>query len=239
MPAAGVSSGWVGAAPPGMDPVYDSFGQIVSYKSKPKPNAYGQTAPPNVPDPGNQRAPNATVPGPNYGGNNAALNPYGPSISQNQYEQERLLALQNQYATDRSKANNAALQGLLGSMSSGGGSAPEVQYDAASADAARAAAFTNAKQQAGRLATAALRNTLSTSSGRGTQGSSIERGAIGDIIGGAAGGLQDVVRGQAINDAQAIQDRANTIYSGRIAQRDQTLNAQTSLKNAIIAGLRY
>jgi len=116
---------------------------------------------------------------------------------------------------------------LLGSYSSeggggaGGGALPRVSMPDTSA--ARAAAFGRAKDQAGQTARAAITGLRGEMAGRGLLGSGIEGGETANIVGRAAGGVQEVTREQAIQDALAAGRAGEVGYQGDITQRGQDL----------------
>ena len=92
--------------------------------------------------------------------------------------------------------------------------------------AARSAAFARAKDQSGQTARAAIDALRGEMAGRGVLGSGIEGGRTAEIVGQAAGGLGEVSREQAIQDAIAAAQYGAMQYGGDITQRGQDLAAQ-------------
>lgn len=90
-------------------------------------------------------------------------------------------------------------------------------------EAARAAAFARAKEQAGSTALSSLRGLEDYSAGRGQTGSSMERSMIGDVVGGAAGQVNEFTRDQLIADLQRAAQLSDQEYQGNITQRGQNM----------------
>lgn len=106
--------------------------------------------------------------------------------------------------------------------------------------AARGAAFARAKEQAGNTALSALRALQDFAAERGQTGSSMERQMIGDVVGGAAGDVNEFTREQLIQDLNRAADIADLQYQGGIAQRGQNLSMLPSLLGLIGSrGLLY
>src|SRR3990167_7770732 len=113
---------------------------------------------------------------------------------------QALKALQEASGLDLLGASSSAGVGAWGGAGDGlGGTAPQVSMPDTSA--ARNAIFARAKDQAGQTARAALTGLQGEMAGRGLLGSGIEGSEMANIIGQAAGGVNEVTREQAIQDA--------------------------------------
>ena len=91
--------------------------------------------------------------------------------------------------------------------------------------AANAAIFARAKDQAGEIARSALQGLQGEMAGRGLLGSGIAADQTRQIVERGAGGLQEVGREQAIQDALNLARRGEMQYQGDITQRGQDLAA--------------
>jgi len=100
-------------------------------------------------------------------------------------------------------------------------------------EAARAAAFARAKEQAGGTALGALRALENYAAGRGQTGSSMERGMIGDVVGGAAGQINEYSRDQMLADLQRAAQISDMNYQGQLQQRGQNISMLPSLMGLI------
>ena len=122
-------------------------------------------------------------------------------------------------------------------MGGGGGGAtpPREAYGmGGQADAARAAAFARAKDQAGNIGRASLTGLQNAMAGRGISGSGIELGQMGEIVGGAGRELGEVNREQLIQDLAAAQHGADIQYTGGIEQRGQDIQAEAARRQALL-----
>lgn len=151
------------------------------------------------------------------------------SLSQGAYEGQQQDQLRAMLSNQAFASRLAMLQPYTGS-----GQAAHVDMSGMSPDeaAARAAAFARAKEQAGGTALAALKGLQDSMASRGLMGSTgrgFESGGIGDIIGGAAGGINEFSREQLLQDLNRYADIANTRYKGDIEQRGQDLDAQRAI----------
>jgi hypothetical protein len=106
-------------------------------------------------------------------------------------------------------------------------------------EAARAAAFGRAKDQAGQTALASLNALESVMAGRGMRGSSAEASGIADVIQGGQGMVADQIRSQVINDANRRAQIADRDYAGDITMRGQDLAKQQSLLGLMSATGAY
>lgn len=164
---------------------------------------------------------NNVVASPGSGGGNI-------NLSRGSYEDQQAMQL-------RAKLANDALERVYGKA--GGGTSAQVQYGGGgAADAARAAAFARAKEQAGLNANAALESLQDVMGRRGLRGSSIEAGATGDIIQGGGTDIAKVITQQMQDELANIQHVSDTTYQGNIAQRGQDLQAKQALLS-VLAGL--
>lgn len=117
----------------------------------------------------------------------------------------------------------------------GGGMSPQEQ-------AARAAAFARAKEQAGGTARAAMTGLQGAMDNRGltgSTGSGLESGGMADIMGGAAGAVNDTTREQLISDLNRYSGIADETYQGNITQRGQDLQQRQALLGLIGRGVQY
>ena len=138
---------------------------------------------------------------------------------------QALKALQEASGLDLLGSSSSAGFGAWGGAGDGlGGTAPQVSMPDTSA--ARNAIFARAKDQAGQTARAALTGLQGEMAGRGLLGSGIEGSEMANIIGQAAGGVNEVTREQAIQDALAAARAGEVGYQGSITQRGQDLTAR-------------
>jgi hypothetical protein len=146
----------------------------------------------------------------------------------------------------REEANKAAearrMQSIQSLLSRGGdvntpsGLPPRVSYDTSGAEAARAAAFARAKDQAGQLARSSLDALRSEAASRGLgAGSTWEAARMGEALGGAAGMLGEVSREQAIADAARAAELADLLYQGGLTQRAQDIGAQQQQMQSLLS----
>jgi hypothetical protein len=168
------------------------------------------------------------------------IGPTGNLSYNNQSAQQRQTAELNaklqREADERRAAERRSLLGLA--SKGGGGSAPTVQHasvQGSEADA-RAAAFSRAKDQAGKIARASLTSIAEQIAGRGISGSGIEALRAAGAIGGAGDELQELTRDQLVADNNRAADISDMSYQGGITQRGQDLSARQSYLS-LLAGL--
>ena len=176
--------------------------------------------------------------GPSFGLPNFQGGPLGNMVGNELYNPEtggfqRTGAQKGTNAGQALKAlQEASGLNLLGSGSSSGfggaGGAGVPRISMPDTTAANAAVFARAKDQAGETARAALTGLRGEMAGRGILGSGIEGGETANIIGQAAGGVNEITREQAIQDAANQARLAGTQYQGDITQRGQDINNQQS-----------
>ena len=161
-----------------------------------------------------------------------------PSLTQPGYEAQALQALQQQgqseYLNQRARLSDASFDKRLGALSGmiGGAGQPWIQHGLGpegQENAARAAAFARAKEQAGNTANAALASLKGLYEQSGTMGSTMEAAKAGQIIGGAGAGVNEFTREQLMADLARAADIADMQYQGGITQRGQNLGAQQAL----------
>lgn len=161
-----------------------------------------------------------------------------PSLTQPGYEAQALQALQNQgqseYLNQRARLSDASFDKRLGALSGmiGGAGQPWVQHGMGpegQENAARAAAFARAKEQAGNTANAALASLKGLYEQSGTMGSTMEAARAGQIIGGAGADVNEFTRDQLMSDLARAAQIADMQYQGGITQRGQNLGAQQAL----------
>jgi hypothetical protein len=116
-----------------------------------------------------------------------------------------------------------ANEALLKFGQPGGGGLPNVNYGDITGpeDAARAAVFARAKDNAGligRSAVSALQNTMGA---RGLGSSSLATGDVAQVVNQGATQLGDVNREQSIQDLDAIRKRAAEQFQGAVTERGQ------------------
>ena len=167
-----------------------------------------------------------------------------PVVSQGNYEDQALLALQQQGDTamlnQRASLSNsafdkrlAAIQGLNGLSGFGGGSPSTMPFDEAGA---RAAAFGRAKDQAGMTAHSALQSLQNLMAERGLRGSTVEGQGIEGIINGAAGGVNEFTREQLIQDLGRAAQLSDREAQGNLTRRGQDIGLQQSLLQLLNSG---
>lgn len=105
--------------------------------------------------------------------------------------------------------------------------------------AARAAAFSRAKEQSGQTGLAALNALKQSVENTGRMGSSYEAQGLGGIIGGVQGGVNDFTREQLIQDLNRAAGIADETYQGNITQRGQDLARQQAIIGLLSAGSLY
>jgi hypothetical protein len=168
----------------------------------------------------------------------------GATSLNNQSEQQRRMAqltaqLAGQ-ADDREFQQQTTNQNrFLSATRSSAPSQPVVSHagagGASEADA-RAAAFSRAKDQAGRIARSSLTSIAEQMASKGMSGASIQALSEAGAIDGAAGGLLELNRDQAMSDVNRAADVADLDYTGRVTQRGQDLNNRQSYLS-LLSGL--
>lgn len=164
----------------------------------------------------------------------------GSYEQQQQSQLEALLQKQRmEQAAELQKQAEARRLGYLSTITGSGGSSPTVPGQvgpAADENAARAAAFARAKEQAGATAMASVKALQDIMAGSGLTGSSVEGNALASIAGGGAGRINDFTRTQLITDLNRAADIADRNQAGLITQRGQNLSLIPSLMGLITAG---
>ena len=105
--------------------------------------------------------------------------------------------------------------------------------------ASQNAAFARAKDRAGLIARGSLESLQDTLAGRGMLGSGMEQRGYADIINKGQTELSDVVRQQAIDEADRAERRADTEYSGAITQRGQNIQQGQSMLSLLRQSRMY
>jgi len=143
--------------------------------------------------------------------------------------------LKARLAAEAESRRLAAIKGLIpgssGNTGVNGGGAPG--YDE---NAARAAAFGRAKEQAGNTAAASLKALEDVMGARGLRGSTIEGNLTGDVLTGGMHELNDLVRSQTISDNNRAGQISDRNYAGAITQRGQDMDYIQSLLGLIGSG---
>lgn len=155
------------------------------------------------------------------------------SISQSAYEQQQ----QSQLNAELQRQAEARRLGYLSTVT--GQQSPHVGDQvgpAADENAARAAAFARAKEQAGATALASVRSLQDIMANAGLTGSSVEGNAIAGAVGGGAGRINDYTRTQLMTDLNRAADIADRNQVLRVTQRGQDLSLIPSLMGLITAG---
>lgn len=158
------------------------------------------------------------------------------SISQEAYERQQ----QSQLNATLQQQAEARRLGYLSTVT--GKESPQVPDQvgpAADENAARAAAFARAKEQAGATALASVKSLQDIMANSGLTGSSVEGNAIASAVGGGAGRINDFTRTQLMTDLNRAADVADRNYAGRITQRGQNLSLMPSLMGLITQGGVY
>lgn len=117
--------------------------------------------------------------------------------------------------------------GMFGGLFGAGGQSPLVGHPGGVGGdeaAARAAAFARAKDQSGKVASAALRSLQEQMAGRGTGGSGIQDLMTAGVVQGAQAPLQELTRDQLMMDLNRAADISDLTYQGNITQRGQNIN---------------
>lgn len=116
------------------------------------------------------------------------------------------------------------------------GSAATVQYPGAQEQDARAAAFSRAKDQAGKIARSSLTAISESMANRGLSGSNMQALYDAGAINGAEAPLQELTRDQMMSDFNRAGDVSDMTYQGNITQRGQDLSNRASYMS-LLAGL--
>lgn len=166
-----------------------------------------------------------------------SIGPNGQTSLSNQSAQARAAAeaaaQQREAEENRRRAQQIADRNALLAIieKQNQGSAATITHPGAGGNEdARTAAFSRAKDQAGKIARASLTAIAEEMAGRGISGSGIEFLREAGALDQTAGGLVEVTRDQAIADAQRAAQVNDQIYQGGITQRGQDLaNRQSYL----------
>jgi len=168
------------------------------------------------------------------------------SISSPAYEQQQQTQLESTLSSSdlehRAALNDKTFKDRFATVvgGTGNGAAPShVNYGGAEADAARAAAFARAKDQAGQTARASLDALMNVVGERGLAGGGYERSAAKGVIGDASGTINDFTREQLIQDLNNQQHVNDLKYQGDISQRGQDLTRMQSLLSLVNSGRLY
>lgn len=164
-------------------------------------------------------------------------NPNDPAISQGQYEDERMLRLRAQLGEEAFNRRLAAISRSGDAPRIGGPAGPGFDENAA-----RAAAFARAKEQAGLNARASLdslRGILDARGLGGEFGSSEMSSKVADLVAGGHSQINDFTREQLISDLNRAAEISDMTYQGDITQRGQDLNRIQSLIGLASAGGLY
>ena len=146
------------------------------------------------------------------------------------------MRLQAQLAAQAESRRLASIKGLMPGTGSQPGSVDGAGGMGANEEAARAAAFGRAKEQAGNTAMASLKALEDVMGARGLRGSTIEGNLTGDVLTGGMHELNDLVRSQTISDNNRAGQVADRNYAGNITQRGQDMDYMRSLLATISAG---
>ena len=165
------------------------------------------------------------------------VSPTGATSLNNQSEQQRrMLQLQSQLGEQADLREHQ--QGISNRNSflaqtskSPAASQPVVSHPgagpASEADA-RAAAFSRAKDQAGRIARSSLTSIAENMASKGMSGASVQALQEAGAINNAAGGLLELNRDQAMSDVNRAADVQDLNFAGRVTQRGQDLQNRQS-----------
>ena len=169
------------------------------------------------------------------------VDPYGYTSYNDTGEQgRRTAAAQAQIDAAAEARRIATLKDMMaqyGGMTGGNPSQikapPTIQHDASGNEAAaRAAAFARAKDASGNLASAQLRGLEGAMAGRGVSGSPIEVLGQAQVLGGARGGLDQVITEQMLQDLSRAGEVSDLEYTGGITQRGQDMSRPRDPKEA-------
>lgn len=165
------------------------------------------------------------------------ISPTGATSLSNQSEQQRkMLELQQQLSNETAERDrfnqmqdrNSFFAKLNQEPAAG---QPRISHPGAgpSSEAdARAAAFSRAKDQAGRIARSSLTAIAENMASKGMSGASIQALQEAGAIGGAGDALQELTRDQMISDVNRAAEIADLEYTGGITQRGQDLSNRQS-----------
>lgn len=157
------------------------------------------------------------------------------SLSNQTAQQKSLLDFQSRMQADQDKLKRSqtlsdrnALLTQINKPVSGPGATVTHGGVAGSEQDARAAAFSRAKDQAGRIARSSLTTIAEQMAGRGMSGGGIQALREAGAIDGAGSGLIDVTRDQALSDANRAAQISDLTYQGGITQRGQDMAQRQS-----------
>jgi hypothetical protein len=120
---------------------------------------------------------------------------------------------------------SAAGSGALSGSASGGSATLPGQVAFPNAQAGVDAAFARGKDKAALNARASLTGLTEALGSRNMLGGSTESQGIGEVVGRAGQGVNELIREQTVQDANLANDRAKLEYQGKIQQRGQDINA--------------
>ncbi len=148
------------------------------------------------------------------------------------------MRIKAQLAADAEARRLKAVQGLMPGAGQGFaiGEPPPGPTGPSKEEAARAAAFGRAKEQAGQTAAASLKALEDVMAARGLRGSTIEGNATADVLTGGLHELNDLVRSQSISDNNRAGTIADRDYQGNIVKRGQDMDYIRSLLSVIGSG---
>ena len=171
-----------------------------------------------------------------------SVDPYGYTSFNDTGEQARqTMASQSQIDAEAEARRIATLKSMMaqyGGMTGGNQipipkAPPTIQHDASGNEAAaRAAAFARAKDATGNLAAAQLRGLEGAMAGRGVAGSPLEVLGQAQVLGGARGGLDQVITEQMLQDLNRAGEVSDLEYTGGITQRGQDMARPRNPKDA-------
>lgn len=194
------------------------------------------------PNSGSGNYPNPTVPAiyPGPGGSMTGNLNTGGSTYTWDATQGAYIKTPAQRATDLGGALNAlqsvtglSLLGSAGSSGGGGAAGSEgipAPVEFPDTSAARAASFARAKDTAAQTSGASIKALQGLMAATGRAGSRVEGSGLGQIIGSAGQGVNELSREQAVQDVNSENQQASQAYSGAIAQRGQ--NIQLAVQEA-------
>lgn len=181
------------------------------------------------------------------GGGGGTVTPVAPTNDHNRYiadRDARLKVRADQQYQDKIRAENNTredakrkeiLDRIDREMAGGnrataptGGGTPAATGLAPTEQDARAAAFSRAKDQAGRVARSSLTAIAEQVANRGMSGASVQALQEAGAIGTAEGTLQDLGRDQMMSDVNRAGQVADRDYAGQLAMRGQDMQNRQS-----------
>ena len=143
--------------------------------------------------------------------------------------------------TERARLNDETFNKRFGMLNSaggeGGGGDATPAYDPAKAQAARDAAFAQAKDKQGQIARSSLDSIKNVLGERGFLGGGMEAGATADVVSNAADGVGEFNRDQLMSDLEFETGRDNRTFEAKERAKDRSSSYRNNLLGLVNATL--